>query len=156
MFISNLVDPISTLSECSLFLNSESSSESIPSISVVSSFSFASSFVPKLPSGVVPCNVAWDPFGSLLQLAERDDTDGADDRVDEDEDDDVRIDVTEFVGADVSETVAPGTPPLGQPPGLTVSPRVGTVHAGVSRPRVGREAPGWGGPSWREPPRGGA
>ena len=24
--------------------------------------------------------------------------------------------------------VAPGTPPLGQPPGLTVSPRVGTVH----------------------------
>ena len=56
----------------------------------------------------------------------------------------------------VSETVAPGTPPLGQPPGLTVSPRVGTVHAGVSRPRVGREAPGWGGPSWCEPPRGGA
>ena len=44
----------------------------------------------------------------------------------------------------VFETVAPGTPPLGQPPGLTVSPRVGTVHAGVSRPRVGREAPGWG------------
>ena len=56
----------------------------------------------------------------------------------------------------VGGTVAPGTPPLGQPPGLTVSPRVGTVHAGVSRPRVGREAPGWGGPSWREPPRGGA
>ena len=52
--------------------------------------------------------------------------------------------------------VAPGTPPLGLPPGLTVSPRVGTVHVGVSRPRVGREAPGWGGPSWREPPRGGA
>ena len=56
----------------------------------------------------------------------------------------------------VADLVAPGTPPLGQPPGLTVSPRVGTVHAGVSRPRVGREAPGWGGPSWREPPRGGA
>ena len=56
---------------------------------------------------------------------------------------------------DVIVTVAPGTPPRATP-GLTVSPRVGTVYAGVSRPRVGREAPGWGGPSWREPPRGGA
>ena len=42
----------------------------------------------------------------------------------------------------VADMVGPGTPPLGHPPGLTVSPRVGTVHAGVSRPRVGREAPG--------------
>ena len=64
--------------------------------------------------------------------------------------------VGEYESPYVGGTVAPGTPPLGQPPGLTVSPRVGTVHAGVSRPRVGREAPGWGGPSWREPPRGGA
>ena len=56
--------------------------------------------------------------------------------------------------ADVAATVAPGTPPLGPHRGLTVSPRVGTVHATVSRPRVGREAPGWGGPSRREPPPG--
>ena len=112
MFISNLVDPISTLSECSLFLNSESSSESIPSISAVSSFPFAFSFVPKPPSDVAPCNVAWDPFGSLLQLAERDDTDGvADDRVGEDEDDDVRVDVTEFVEAGARAYAFPHPPP---------------------------------------------
>ena len=111
MSISNLVDPISTLSECSLFLNSESSSESIPSISAVSSFSFAFSFVPKLPSDIAPCNVAWDPFGSLLQLAERDDTDGVDDRVDEDEDDDVCVDVTEFVEAGARAYAFPHPPP---------------------------------------------
>ena len=111
MFISNLVDPISTLSECSLFLNSESSSESIPSISAVSSFSFAFSFVPKPPSDVAPCNVAWDPFGSLLQLAERDDTDGVADDLPEDEDDDVRVDVTEFVEAGARAYAFPHPPP---------------------------------------------
>ena len=35
---------------------------------------------------------------------------------------------------DVSRTVAPGTPPLGPPWGLTVRPQVGTGWAGVSAP----------------------
>ena len=35
---------------------------------------------------------------------------------------------------DVSHTVAPGTPPLGPPWGLTVRPQVGTGWAGVSAP----------------------
>ena len=47
----------------------------------------------------------------MLCTAERDDTDGADDRVDEDEDDDVRIDVTEFVGADARAYGFPHPPP---------------------------------------------
>ena len=50
----------------------------------------------------------------------------------------------------------PVRPVLGQycsrepSPGWGVRPGVGTVLAAVSRPRVGREAPGWGGPIWRE------
>ena len=40
----------------------------------------------------------------------------------------------EDVCADVGDTVAPGTPPLGPPWGLTVRPQVGTGWAGVSAP----------------------
>ena len=51
------------------------------------------------------------PFGSLLQLAERDDTDGVADDLPGDEDDDVRVDVTEFVEAGARAYAFPYPPP---------------------------------------------